>query len=276
MHRFLRRAAALLLYLLATTALAQAQVDQAQVHVAYQAIPGTDTGWPDIARLDYAQRQALSEAVARDIVPGVLRAVGADEAATRTAIVPGGYRLRTDPSLVTSFATAGDAAVDSADRFAAAIAYVLRQDAVLVFAAEARGDSVTVRVRLDQPCLTPQAAQAFFRHAATVAAGLGGGYTAFDCEMWFVNLRDDGGAPYSSLDDTAFAQALAMAAARFAPPATIAGTFRSRTALVGVGWPQSAGGRLHVERLAALPAEALSQLDLLSYRFADRLRAAMR
>lgn len=275
MHRFLRRAAVLLLCLVATTALAQvdqAQVHPAQIHVAYQAIPGTDTGWPDIARLDYAQRQVLSEAVARDIVPGVLHAVGADQAATRTAIVPGGYRLRTDPSLVTSFVTA----VDTADRFAAAIAYVLRQDAVLVFAEDARGDSVTVRVRLDQPCLTRQAAQAFFRHAATVAGGLGGGYTAFGCEMWFVNLRDDRNAPYSGLDDAAFAQALARAAASFAPPATILGTFRSRTALVGAGWPQSAGGRLHVERLAALPAEALSRLDLLSYRFADWLRAAMR
>lgn len=210
--------------------------------------------------------------MAREVVPGVLQAVGSGGAATRTQIVPGGYRLNTDPSLVTAFAVADEA---QALLFAAAIGYVLRQDSVLVFAADPRGDSLTVRVRLAEACLTPQAAQRFFRHAAAVAAGLGGGYTAFGCEMWFVNLRDGTGAPYSGLDDARFAAALAQAAARFDPPAAVAGSFRARAALIGSGWPDG-NGRPYVEKLAALPVGALAGLDLLSYRFADRLRAAVR
>jgi hypothetical protein len=246
---------------------------QNYTYVAWQAVPGTDTGWPDIARLNYAQRLAISEGVQRDILPGVLRALAIGEAATRTEIVPGGYRLKTDPSFVTRFAPehGGHALL-----FAAAIGYVLRQDSVLIFAIDQRGDSLTVRVRLDETCLTPQTAQRFFERAAAVAQGLGGGYTAFGCEMLFINLRDGKGAPYSGMDDVRFAEALTQAAAGFVPRAEIAGSFRARTVLIGSDWPGSGGGRRYIEQLAALPLDAVAPLDLLSFRFADRLREAAR
>jgi len=163
----------------------------AQTYVAYQAIPGTNTGWPDIARLDYTARERLSEAVQRDILPGVVKALGLQAMALETQIVPGGF-------------------------------------------------------------------------------------TAFGCEMLFINLRDDKGAPYSGLDDVAFAAALAKATQGFAPSATIAGRFRSRTALIGEGWPDNRGGALYIERLTALPVDAIAPLDLLSYRFGDLLRGSVR
>lgn len=244
----------------------------AQTYVAYQAIPGTDTGWPDIARLDYAARERLSEAVQRDILPGVVKALGLQSLGLQTQIVPGGYMLKTDPSFVTRFPPGEE---EAALRFASAIGYVLRQDSVLVFAVdEARGDSLTMRVAFEQ-CVTPELAQRFFLRAAAIDKGLGGGFTAFACEMLFINLRDEKGQPYSGLDDAAFAAALGRASSGFAPPARIAGTFRTRSVLIGAGWPGSKGGALYIERLAGLPVDAIAPLDLLSYRFGDLLRAAV-
>lgn len=97
----------------------------AQTYVAYQAIPGTDTGWPDIACLDYAARERLSEAVRRDVLPGVVTALGLQALALETQIVPGGYRLKADPCFVTRIPPSEEAV---ALKFAAALGYLLRQD----------------------------------------------------------------------------------------------------------------------------------------------------
>ena len=256
----------LLLALWSTTA-------SAQTYVAYQAIPGTDTGWPDIGRLNYAQRQHLTQQVGVAIVPAVIRTLGLQSLGLQTQIVPGGYLLKTDPSLVTRFPQGEE---EAALRFAAALGYVLRQDSMLVFAVdEQRGDSLTVRVAFEQ-CLTPELAQRFFVRAAAIHKGLGGGFTAFACEMLFINLRDDKAKPYSGLDDAAFAAALGRATSNFETPATIAGSFRARTVLIGEGWPGNKGGALYIERLGSLPVEAIAPLDLLSYRFGDLLRQIVR
>lgn len=126
------------------------------------------------------------------------------------------------------------------------------------------------------PCVTSDCAHRVFLRAAQIYQGLGGGFTAFGCEMPFINLRDEKGQPYSGLDDDAFAAALGKATRGFAPPAAIAGSFGARTALIGEGWPDSKGGTLYIERLAVLPVEAIAPLDLLSHRFGDLLRASVR
>lgn len=244
------------------------------IYVAYQAIPGTRTGWPDIARLDYNARQRLSEEVQRRILPEIVRTLDLQALALETEIVPGGYMLKTDPSFVTRFPPTEE---EAALRFAAALGYVLRQDSMLVFAVDqAAGQSRTVRVRFAGECLTPRTAQLFFEQAARTEKGLGGGYTAFGCEMLFINLRDDKGKPYSGLDDNAFVAALERATQGFAPPATIAGSFRTRTVLIGEGWPGNKSGALYIDKLGSLPVEAIAPLDLLSYRFGDLLRASVR
>jgi hypothetical protein len=260
--------------LLALLVALTAPLASAQVYVAYQAIPGTNTGWPDIARLDYTARQALSEQVRREILPAVAQALDLQGLPLETQIVPGGYRLKTDPSFVTRFPQGEEA---KALQFAAALGYVLRQDSMLVFAIDEQGgDSLTVRVAIDGECLSPQIAHRFFVQAARVEKGLGGGFTAFGCEMLFINLRDGRGVPFSGLNDDAFAAALVKAAAQFIPSSSIAGSFRTRTVLIGEGWPGSKGGALYTERLASLPVEAIAPLDLLSYRFGDWLRQAVR
>jgi hypothetical protein len=262
--------------LLVVAALLWAGIASAQnfIYVAYQAIPGTRTGWPDITRLDYHARQRLSEEVEQRILPDLVRALSLQELSLDTQIVPGGYRLKTDPTLITRFPPAEE---EAALRFAAALGYVLRQDSMLVFAVDqAAGQSHTVRVRFAGECLTPQNAQRFFEQATRTSKGLGGGYTASGCEMLFINLRDERGKPYSGLEDGAFAAALDRATQGFTPPATIAGSFRARTALIGDGWPGNRSGALYIDKLGSLPMEAIAPLDLLSYRFGDLLRASVR
>lgn len=246
-----------------------AKAADARVHVSYQALPESGTGLPEVARLDYSARQRLSEQVAREIVPAALAALGLAPSAAATQVAPGGYLRRTDPSLVTSFAPGARAA---ALRFAAAMGYALRQDSVLVFAAEPQGGALAVTVAFASP-LTPDLARRFFRHAGHVAPGLGGGFTAIGGDMLFINLRDGAGRPFARLDDAAFAAALQRASAAFVPEARIAGNARVAAALVGDGWAEGSG-EAYVRLLDGLPLAALQALDLLGLRFADMLRAA--
>lgn len=132
-----------------------------------------------------------------------------------------------------------------------------------------------MRVAFGQ-CVKSDWVRRFFLRAAQIHQGLGSGFTAFGCEMPLINLRDEKGQPYSGLDDGAFAAALGKATRGFASPAAIAGSFRARTALIGEGAPGNRGGALYVEKLAALPVEAIAPLDLLSYRFGDLLRVSVR
>ncbi len=242
------------------------------IRVAYQAVPAAGSGLPDLQPLDYGRLDALAREVRRLIVPEVSAALGLPDRAARTEIAPGGYRLRTDPSLTTSF-DATDGA--SARLFAAAIGYVLRQEGVLVFADEARGDSLAVTLRFASGAPGPALAQRFFRHAASVASGLGGGYSSVGGDLVFINLRDGRGMPYSGLADDRFAAMLQRAVEVFAIPVRLVGTKRVRTGLIGAAWGKD-GGAGYVEELAALAPSALAQLDLLGFVFADRVRVRSR
>jgi len=240
------------------------------ITIAYQALPAADTGLPSLHRLDYARLEELAGEVRQRIVPGVSAALGLPDMAARTAIAPGGYRLRSDPSLTTRFNDDTDGGA-TARRFAAAVGYVLRQDAVLVFADEARGDSLAATLRFEDGAPTALLAHRFFRHAASVAAGLGGGYSTVGEQLVFINLRDASGTPVSGLDDEDFAAALNEAASTFANSVRLAGTKRVRTELVGAAWGHSAGSE-YVAMLATLPPAALAQLDLLGFVFGDMAR----
>lgn len=240
------------------------------ITVAYQALPAAQTGLPSLHRLGYARLEKLANDVRRSIVPGVSAALDLPDMASRTAIAPGGYRLRSDPSLTTSFAADAHGGA-AARRFAAAVGYVLRQDAVLVFAEEARGDSLAVTLRFEDAAPSAPLAHRFFRHAASVAAGLGGGYTTVGGALIFINLRDASGAPFSGLDDEEFAAALNEAASTFANSVRLVGTKRVRSELVAAAWGDSAGSQ-YVAILATLPPAALAQLDLLGFVFADMAR----
>lgn len=183
------------------------------------------------ADMPYDARRRLTERVRGDLLPAILENCGAAAAMTGSGM--GGYRLRTNPSLHMTVTLADG----PADRLAAALAWALDQESVLVadFAAPggASPDGTTgyALVHFPEGALTPDLAQRFFLAAATLHDGLGGGYTAMGDGMLFLNLRGADGRPFSGLSDEAFTDALARAASGF-PGAALAGTGRADARLI--------------------------------------------
>lgn len=233
----------------------------------YEAVPGAQVQAGTLESAPFAVRNAFAARVAGELVPAVLRALGHDPAAAVTELTVGGWRLRTNPSLHTALPLA-DA---EADRLAAALGFVLRQDSVLV-ADLTQGDGRTGSVLVTLPRLTPDRAQRFFAHAATVHAGLGGGYTAFGDVLLFLNVTGDDGQPYSGLSDGAFADALGRAARGF-PAARLTATGLADARFVGNDWTAAPDGEDYARRLAP---GTVTTLRTLRDRHTALLRAANR
>ncbi len=239
----------------------------AQTLLLYQANPAAGTGLPSLAKLDYEALEKLTGQVA-----GEDRTIAAAVGFTgklETALVPGGYKLRSDPSLVTAIATRSS----QATLLAAAFGYVFRQDSVLVVDLGASdGDQFFARVRFHEIPLSGGLAEAFFQHAAKVDPALGEGYTAFDNTMLFINLRDDTGKSYGGLDNDAFLAALNKAVTSFtAAKVSLFQTGKIEARFVGNDWRASPQGG---EYRILLPAETLPALDAIQARIASQIRDA--
>jgi hypothetical protein len=196
----------------------------------------------------YTERATTTTLLISELGPPVLGVVGLDPGAFDAEIVPGGFQLKTNPSVL--LVVDGDAAV--ADRAAAAFGYVFDQSSVLVWR-EAPAGSVVAVVTL--PAVTPNLADHFFRHAASVHPGLGGGYTARGNRLMFINLRGSDGQPFSGLSDEEFLAAMSRAAANFgglaaATSARVEARLVERESYVTlIGPAQPALDRLRVRRL---------------------------
>ncbi|MEQ8967892.1 MAG: hypothetical protein RID91_18900 [Azospirillaceae bacterium] len=206
--------------------------DAADHLISYEALPsvGVDV---DFAPASYAERAEITAEAEATIVPEVFALLDMDPAAAETQVTPGGYLLNTNASLQTRL----DVSAEDADRFAAAVGYVFSQWSVLVtdFAAADGGTGYAV-VDFSDGTLDADLAQAFFEHAAGVAEGLGGGYTAFGDSMYFLNVRGDDG-PYSGLEDPDFIAQLRASAQGFEPAeATVAESGAVEARFVGNDW----------------------------------------
>jgi hypothetical protein len=240
---------------------------QAQTLLLYQANPAPGSGVPVLDGLSYAQIEQVTAQVAGQD-RAVARAVGFDGKLS-TALVPGGYKLRTDPSLVTAI----EGQPRQATLLAAAFGYVFHQESVLVLDLDAKeADQFFVRLHFADTALSGPLADAFFQHAAIISPGLGEGYTAFDNDMLFINLRDDVGKPYGGLDDKAFLAALSKAAASFPGVAvSVVKTGRVDARFVANDWRSSPQGG---EYRTLLPVETLPALDLIQGQIATVVRQA--
>ena len=214
---------------------------------ADQAIPSADLIAKGAARAPYGEREKFTHTMLVEFIPNIMRAVGIDPAAADTRIVPGGYQLRTNPSLQTRISL-DDA---QATRLAAALGFVLGQDSVLVSDLEdAQGGVGFAVVAFGVGALNPDLAQLFFRRAADTEKGLGEGYTAFGDEMIFINLRDGAGKPYSGLDDAAYVAALGRAALAFsAAPARLMRSGQGAARFISNDWTENRLGEAYAARL---------------------------
>lgn len=215
--------------------------------VSWEAIPSLQMALPNIDDPGYRERDAVARAVREEVLPLVLAAVRIDASSAQTRIEPGGYLGKTGVSLQTSL----DAERTDADRLAAALGYVLRQHSVLVSHSGTQATAHrVVRIGFPYGVLDAPLAHRFFQHAGSVDKGLLGGYRGAGDELWFINLRDAAGQPYSGLQDAAFARALHTAAASFREvPTMVAGSARIEAWLIANDWQQAPDGEQYLSLL---------------------------
>ncbi|WP_281329621.1 hypothetical protein [Polyangium sp. 6x1] len=187
------------------------------IQMSYEAMPGVGF-MVDSTDDPYGEREAFTAELESAFVADILAAVNVDDLASEEA--PGGYQSDTNPSIQTRLPEAWA----DATRAAAAIGVVMLQWSVLLtdFTPEAGGETRFGVVTFPEGKLDEALAADFFAHAAKVDPGLGGGFFAFADSMYFLNIGDSQGAPFSGLDDDAFVAKLGEAAESFAPvPAEI-------------------------------------------------------
>lgn len=226
--------------------------------LSWEAIPSLQVELPGLRDSSYRERTAVAHAVRDEVLPLLLAALRIAPAAAQTSIEPGGYQGKTGVSLQTSL----DADRVGAERLAAALGYVLRQHSILVAnAQDSTAEHFVVRVAFPAGVLDVALAHRFFIHAGAVDEGLLGGYRGAGDELWFINLRDAGGKPYSGLRDDAFARALDKAAGSFdGARVRIAGSARIDAWLVANDWQQAPDGAQYLMRLQAA-ASLVEALD---------------
>lgn len=227
---------------------------------SYEAIPSAQVELPGLDKAGYDQRANLTREAARVLVPEILTVMGVHPGTAETQVTPGGYLLRTNASLQTKVPL-GEA---QAGRLAAALGYVFRQYSVLV-SDFGRSDGGTAYVAVSFPAGTLDArlAQRFFEAAAARDEGLAGGYTALGDTMYFLNVRDSSGAPYSRLTDEVFAGLLGEVAAGFGEGASFAGSGQAEAVFVANEWIEDPGGEDYIAQLGGPGAPELVRLNTL-------------
>jgi hypothetical protein len=231
--------------LFATTSIAQAE-DSPTLLFSYEVL-NFDVHKIDPAKTPYATRLALTEEARNDELPKIVAALGLPAQKITTLVMPGGYKLETNASLQSSFEIDND----TADRFAAALGYTFRQWSVLItdFAPSGDGDTAYGVITFDHVIAAPDA-DAFFKHAAKINPALGEGFTAFDEEMFFLNVTDADGKPYSGVDDKTFLADLARAAETFtAGKVKVTGSGRADARFIENDWKASPDGEDYAKRL---------------------------
>lgn len=254
----------------AATAGGEPAAAQETVHlISYEALPSVQVD-VDLTEASYAERAQITAEAAAEVMPEVLAILGVDPAMAETMVTPGGYLLNTNASLQTQ----AEIDAETADRFAAAAGYVFRQWSVLVsdFGAADGGTGYGV-VSFEEGTLDAGMAQAFFEHAAAIAEGLGGGYTAFGSDMYFLNVRGEEG-PYSGLEDADFLAMLGEAAETFEPADPDLGeTGEVEARFIGNDWEAHPDGGEYTALLGGGDSETMAALDAIRDDWTARIEA---
>lgn len=239
--------------------------------LSYEAIPSAQVDLPGLERATYEQRAELTRESARVLVPEILTVMEVNPGKAETEVTPGGYLLHTNASLQTKVPLAEG----QAPRLAAALGYVFRQYSVLVSDFGRKdGETGYVAISFPKGALDASLAQRFFEAAAERDEGLGGGYTALGDTMYFLNVRDSSGAPYSRLADETFAGLLGEVAAEFGEGASVAGSGHAEALFVGNEWTEDRDGEAYVAQLGGGDAPELARLNILRDRHTAMVLAA--
>lgn len=246
MPRLFKLAAFGLVFVLIASSLVAADEERPTLLFSYEAI-NFDVHKIDPAKLAYDRRVEIAEATRQDELPKILSVLDIPAGKVSTLTMPGGYKLETNASLQSAL----EVDDKTADLFAAALGYTFRQWSVLVtdFAPAGAGDTAYGVITFDRP-VSGREADAFFKHAAKINPALGGGFTAFDEEMFFLNVTDAQGKPYSGVDDKTFLADLGKAAESYAAQKVeMTGTGRADARFIENDWQSSPDGEDYAKRL---------------------------
>ncbi|MGE4248003.1 MAG: hypothetical protein AB7F09_01350 [Parvibaculaceae bacterium] len=246
LQKLLKLAAFSLVFLAAAMSLAEGEEPRPSLLFSYEVL-NFDVHKIDPAKLPFARRAELTQAALQDELPQILAVLDLPGDKIATLMMPGGYKLETNASLQSAF----EVDDKTADLFAAALGYTFRQWSVLVtdFAPEGPGDTAYGVITFDHALSGPEA-DAFFQHAAKINPALGNGFTAFDEEMFFLNVTDGTGKPYSGVDDKTFLADLAKAAQSYAAEKVeMTGTGRADARFIENDWQSSPDGEDYAKRL---------------------------
>jgi len=185
------------------------------IQMSYEAMPGTGTT-VNYADDPYSERAAFTTKLEKELIPDIFTTIGVDQTKLSTEDVPGGYQLAVNPSIQTRAPEDWTAV----SRTSAALGLVMLQWSVLLtdFTPSDAGNTGFAVVSFPAGTLDDKLANDFFAHAATVDAGLGGGFFSFADSMYFLNIADSQGMPYSGLTDADFTTKLGTAVGTFTGP----------------------------------------------------------
>jgi len=257
LQRILKRLAFSLVFLSAAASFAAGEEPRPSLLFSYEVL-NFDVHKIDPAKLSYEKRAALTEAALKEELPEIVAALELPADKIATLMMPGGYKLETNASLQSSF----EIDDKTADVFAAALGYTFRQWSVLVtdFAPPGPGDTAYGVITFDHAISGPEA-DAFFKHAAAINPALGSGFTAFDEEMFFLNVTDAQGKPHSGVDDKTFLADLGRAALSYTgSKVQMTGTGRADARFIENDWQSSPEGEDYAKRLGEVLTQKLKVL----------------
>lgn len=243
---------------LAGASLAAAEA-QRNWRISFEVLSSLHAQPPEGRKASYDEKDVLTRTALAEIVPHVWISVAPVAARSRSRVRAGGYHDQVNPAIHSNVTISEG----EARRLAAALGYVFRQYAVLLYDLDpGHGDLRYVSVRFPRGSVTPALAAQFFARARAQLKSDKLGFTATNSRLVFINLG-------TGIADDAFAEGLGLAAADL-PQAgiKIEPLKPARAVLIENDWEKAKEGEEYArllgpdgERIAALLAQLRSRHD---------------
>lgn len=167
----------------------------------------------------------------------------------------GAYENRITPNVVTELVLGKDDGTyltDVANKYAAALGYILKQDAVPWYRADPTASgklaSKGYRLSLQEGTITPEMEDALFNHLNNVMPGVG--FTRVDNGLDFINFRGEDGKPFF-MKDKDYESALKSALASFDHDVNFTVTpFKTESQYIFNDWESQPNGEGYLERFS--------------------------
>ncbi len=218
---------------------------------------------PEGRKPSYAEKDALTRAVLAEIVPHVWTALGATAARARSRVQAGGYGDAVNPAIHSNIQTHEA----EARRLAAALGYVFRQYAVIMYDLGAEGSDLRyVAVRFPRGSLTPALATRYFDLARAQLKSDKLGFSGTRSRMIFININ-------TGIPDASFAEGLAKAAAGWPEaPLKVEAPKPVRAFLIENDWDKAKAGEDYARQLGPNAERLAAALAHLQRRHDGRVR----